>query len=231
MNASRWLAAIALLACAACASAPRLEESDRLVVVTVANSGSAPMLVRGYHPPGYRISAAAAAAIAGLERDYDVNEVDGWPIDLLGVYCAVLSVGGRGAVADTIARISHDPRVQLVQPMQSFAVHGSYDDPYFNEQYGTSAAQVVQMHQSETGRGVHVAVVDTGVDRAHPDLQGRISQARNFVEGDARFDTDIHGTAVAGIIAASANNGIGIVGLAPAADLLALKACWQTMPN
>ena len=74
---------------------------------------------------------------------------------------------------------------------------------------------------------MRIAVIDTGVDRAHPDLKGRISVARNFVADDPSFDTDIHGTAVAGIIAADANNATGIVGIAPNADLLALKACWQ----
>src|SRR5258705_9176099 len=83
------------------------------------------------------------------------------------------------------------------------------------------------MQQRATGRGIRVAVIDTGGDRSHPDLRGRIDTARNFVSDDARFDSDIHGTAVAGIIAANADNGIGIVGLAPDAGLLVLKACWQ----
>jgi subtilisin family serine protease len=65
------------------------------------------------------------------------------------------------------------------------------------------------------------------MDRTHPDLKSRIGIARNFVTNDEHFDSDIHGTAVAGIIAANANDGVGIVGLAPDADLLALKACWQ----
>lgn len=45
--------------------------------------------------------------------------------------------------------------------------------------------------------------------------------------GEQSFSQDRHGTAVAGIIAARANNQIGIVGIAPEADILALKACWQ----
>jgi hypothetical protein len=230
LRASVLLVAIAIVLATGCASAPRLEHPDRLVVVTVADTGGARMPARGYHEPGYRISATAAAAIAGLQRDYGLTKVDGWPIELLGVYCAVFSIDGTPTLADALARIGRDPRVKLAQPMQSFAVHG-YNDPYFNLQYGASSAQVVEMHQGATGRGVRVAVVDTGVDRAHPDLKGRIGQARNFVAGDPHFDTDIHGTAVAGIIAANADNGVGIVGLAPAADLLALKACWQPKPD
>ncbi|ETX07546.1 MAG: hypothetical protein ETSY2_10585, partial [Candidatus Entotheonella gemina] len=60
------------------------------------------------------------------------------------------------------------------------------------------------------------------------DLQGRIVSMANFVAGGkATFDRDRHGTAIAGVIAAKANNDIGIFGVAPEADLMALKACWH----
>jgi subtilisin family serine protease len=73
---------------------------------------------------------------------------------------------------------------------------------------------------------VRVAEVDTGVELDHPDLAGRVALARNFVDG--RPDVaEQHGTAVAGIIAARADDGIGIAGIAPEATLMALRACWQ----
>jgi subtilisin family serine protease len=71
-------------------------------------------------------------------------------------------------------------------------------------------------------------LIDTGVDVSHPDLHGRIAAARNFVDRDEpRFGLDRHGTAVAGVIAAVANNRQGIVGIAPEATLRVYKACWQ----
>ncbi len=217
----------ALLALAGCATSGSGADPHRLLVVTVANSGSEGMPARGYHQPSYRISDSAAAALAGLRHDYRLVAIDGWPIETLGVYCAVMEVDPARSVDETLARVKADPRVQLAQPMQLFSVHGGYDDPYFGQQYGAGSMQLLQMHQQATGRGIRVALIDTGVDRTHPDLKGRIGIARNFVADDARFDTDIHGTAVAGIIAADANNATGIVGIAPDADLLALKACWQ----
>jgi Subtilase family len=69
---------------------------------------------------------------------------------------------------------------------------------------------------------VTVAVIDSGVDAAHPELDGRILQAKSFVGGSAR-DPLGHGTFVAGILAAGVDNGIGIAGLAPTADLLVAK--------
>ncbi len=221
------LVVVAILALDGCATANVANDPHRLVLVTVADAGAGGMPPRGYHQPGYRISEGTATTLAGLEHDYRLTPVDGWPIDLLNVYCAVMAVDPDRGVDETLARISADPRVRLAQPMQAFNVHGGYDDPYFSQQYGTNAAQVMQMHQRATGRGIRVAVIDTGADRSHPDLRGRIDTARNFVSDDAHFDSDIHGTAVAGIIAANADNGIGIVGLAPDADLLVLKACWQ----
>lgn len=69
---------------------------------------------------------------------------------------------------------------------------------------------------------VRVAVIDSGVDLGHPELERRIVGAKSFVGGTAQ-DTRGHGTIVAGIIAAELDNQTGIAGLAPAAELLVAK--------
>lgn len=80
------------------------------------------------------------------------------------------------------------------------------------------------------GAGVVVAVVDTGVQSAHPDLAGQVLPGRRFVDNgasgiamDPAIDDDGHGTHVAGIIAAVANNAQGIAGGAPGACILPVK--------
>ncbi len=69
---------------------------------------------------------------------------------------------------------------------------------------------------------VRVAVIDSGVDLGHPDLLGRVIEARSFVGGSAADRTG-HGTIVAGLIAAGIDNGVGIAGLAPSAELLVAR--------
>jgi hypothetical protein len=75
-----------------------------------------------------------------------------------------------------------------------------------------------------TGKGVTVAVIDTGCDIDHPDIKNNIVQGKNFIEKDKDpIDRNGHGTHVAGTIAAE-NNGIGMVGVAPDAKIMPVKA-------
>ncbi|HEX2404015.1 MAG TPA: S8 family serine peptidase [Acidimicrobiia bacterium] len=81
------------------------------------------------------------------------------------------------------------------------------------------------------GAGVIVAVIDSGVDATHPDLAQRMHPtAWDFVDNDADASpagtsgNEAHGTRVAGVVAASVN-GVGAVGVAPEARIMAIRAC------
>ncbi|HLD08890.1 MAG TPA: S8 family serine peptidase, partial [Methylophilaceae bacterium] len=73
-----------------------------------------------------------------------------------------------------------------------------------------------------TGAGVHVAVIDTGIDLKHPDLQANIVGGKNCSTGKSYADGNGHGTHVAGTIAAL-NNTIGVIGMAPEAKLWSVR--------
>jgi type VII secretion-associated serine protease mycosin len=74
------------------------------------------------------------------------------------------------------------------------------------------------------GAPVKVAVVDSGVNAQHPDLRGRVGPGVNIVPSVGNVQDDLgHGTVVAGVIAANINNGRGIAGIAPQAQILPVK--------
>lgn len=107
-----------------------------------------------------------------------------------------------------------------------------YNDPYGHLQNTLRELGVIDAQRISRGRGVTVAIIDTGVDVDHPDLDRHTISRHDFVNADyAEFKLDRHGTEVAGVIGAVADNGVGIVGIAPGARLLALKACWQPSPS
>ncbi|MGD7023114.1 S8 family peptidase [Rossellomorea vietnamensis] len=92
---------------------------------------------------------------------------------------------------------------------------------------GVDLVQAPKLWKSGKGKGVTVAVLDTGCDIDHDDLQGRIVGTRNFTNDDDGNEENVtdyngHGTHVAGTIAAN-ENGSGVVGVAPEASLLIIK--------
>jgi hypothetical protein len=211
------------------------DATDQLVVITVRNPAEpipvrAASGLRGYDAvPTYQESDQARAALADLASRYQLREIAAWPIHALHVDCEVFRIESTEARDVLLARLARDPSVGLAQPLQTFDTYSSgYNDPYFGLQRGFARIDAADAQLWSRGDGVRVAVIDTGLDATHPDLQGRIELQRNFVDANgSQFSADRHGTEVAGIIGADANNHEGIVGVAPEARILALKACWQ----
>ncbi len=215
-------------------------------------AGSTP---HGYdHEGPYTVGDRARATATQLARSYDLTPVREWPIAPLQVDCLVFSLPPHADRTTLLQRLSRDPRVRSAQPLQQFTTladtaltdapltdaaladaasatraagaPSGYNDPYLPLQWGFSAMDVAGAQRWSRGRGVSVAVIDTGADIHHPDLAGRTQLARDFIDHDTdAFVADRHGTLVAGIIAAVANNRLGIVGVSPDARLQIYKAC------
>jgi type VII secretion-associated serine protease mycosin len=107
--------------------------------------------------------------------------------------------------------------------------HADSADSTRAQQWHLDAMRAEQMWRSSTGKGVTVAVIDTGVDPENPDLKGRVLDGRDFAPssraGDEHTDYDGHGTGMAGLIAGTGayGGGEGAFGLAPGADILPVR--------
>jgi subtilisin family serine protease len=112
-------------------------------------------------------------------------------------------------------------------------------DRLFADQWGPQQVRAPQAWGTSTGAGTIIGVVDSGVDFSHPDLKAKLLKGATFLDcgntscgrggwqsgpAERRESRSPHGTHVAGIAAASTNNGIGIAGVAPAAKVLPVKA-------
>lgn len=112
--------------------------------------------------------------------------------------------------------LSKDPDVQYVQPNFNYQTFKTYNDSQYSRQWALKKINAEKAWDVTAGKpAIVVAVLDTGIDNKHPDLKGRLVTGTNTVNPLRSTRDDYgHGTHVAGIIAAAANNGIGIAGIA-----------------
>jgi hypothetical protein len=163
---------------------------------------------------------------ARLAREHGLTPLGDWPMPVLGVDCFVMAVGPNASPQQAAQSLAGDARVAWAQPLH---VYRAQRDPLYTLYEMQPAArewQLAALHRLATGRGVRVAVIDSAVQIDHPELAGAVAASADFVP-DRPASAEAHGTGVAGIIAARSDAQVGIVGVAPQARLMALRACWQ----
>ena len=172
----------------------------------------------------------ALGALANrLAEDFDVPLAAEWPLNAISVHCLVFDARQSGDVAALIAAMDADARIRTVQRIQGFALSeegGAAPRPTLPQQWALDRMNVPGAHQVSLGAGVQVGIIDSAIDRSHPDLAPRVADARDFVNVRTTGEGESHGTAVAGLIGAGSDDG-GLVGVAPEAQLIGLRACWQ----
>ena len=165
-----------------------------------------------------------------IAKAHGLTLVTDWPMPLLGLDCYIMAVPGGQSTEAAAAEVSRDAGVAWSEPMHLYHAQGgpaAGGDPLFRAEPAAREWRLADLHRIATGRGVTVAVIDSRIEASHPDLAGQVVLQQDFAE-DHGTAPELHGTGVAGIIAAIAGNGIGIAGVAPHAKLIGLRACWQT---
>ncbi|WP_051476581.1 S8 family peptidase [Arthrobacter sp. Br18] len=148
------------------------------------------------------------------------------------------AVAERLRRADGVSAVEADARVAAAAPIRCSPWPSCGDGtgpalpPSQILPWGIDRVDAAESWSTSRGTGVKVAVIDTGIDRSHPDLEENLAGGVNYVAGPggpgeapdpaAWNDDNGHGTHLAGTIAAS-DNTIGVVGVAPEADLYGVK--------
>lgn len=244
--------AIGILVCllageAGCASTPASTAATGVQATGMGAADRQLLLMLRVPPPHFRPDASYGGGYQvapgregrrrlarALARAHGLRLLEDWPMPALGLDCFVLEASSADLRARLLPQLAADPRVESVEPMQLFRTLANgmpppaKGDPLAASQPTMADWHLRDLHALATGRRVIVTSLDTGVDVDHPDLRGQALQTRNFIDASA-YRAEVHGTAVAGIIVARADDGIGIAGIAPRARLLALRACAQPL--
>jgi len=151
----------------------------------------------------------------------------------IALVIAILLTVDLGASPSSLAVSQETPaqttKVYLDQPgVQSEASEASEapeaysaNDPYLSKQWALEGIPASLTNGDSTE--VLIAILDTGIDQGHEDLARKVVASVNFTKTQTAADVHGHGTHIAGIIAAAANNGLGIAGIAPNSRLLNVK--------
>ena len=191
---------------------------------------------------------AAQRLVRGSIRDVNADGIDDKFPNLMGGRLANLSLRSGSDVSKAIKMISQHPAVKYAEPNYVIKALGTPDDPSFaslwgmnntGQDGGTAGADISAVTAWDTSTGdtdVIVAVIDTGVDYNHEDLQDNIWTNPNEIAGNGidddgngviddvhgysaidddgdPMDGHNHGTHVSGTIGAKGNNGVGVVGV------------------
>lgn len=165
-----------------------------------------------------------------LAEAHALRFLNAWPLPSIGQIMLVFD--GETPLTDAqlaqVAGASRFVRIaQRVQMLTTRAAEPGRAQGRSVAQQDTDELGIIAAHRWSTGKGVRIAIIDTGADRRHPELRPRIVASRDFTGRRMRdFDKEAHGTVVASIIG-GARDGAGILGIAPDSELLILRACLQ----
>jgi thermitase len=166
---------------------------------------------------------AAPGVLTDVAGTHHISQAQ--PIAGIGVTRLKLSASSGGAEA-VVSALNRNPNVEYAELNYIASTVTTPNDPYFTGgfQWNLTKTQAPSAWDITTGSpNVSVAVLDTGVDLTHPDLQGKVVASVNFSDSTTASDINGHGTHVAGIIGAATNNSQGIAGLGYNTSIMNVK--------
>ncbi|MCC6556523.1 MAG: peptidase S8 [Polyangiaceae bacterium] len=212
---------------------PAMVEPVAVAADSVLGADQASLDESSYDVPGQIVVDARddldAGALAALAADFGLSFTPTALAPETRIEIAQVAPGSEAAV---IARLLQDRRVEVAEPLARVRASFTANDPLLKDQWHMERIGAMRAWDFATGRGVTVAVVDTGIAcETHgpynkgTDLASTVCvEGWNFVSNNEHANDDQgHGTHVAGTIAQSTNNGIGATGVAFHARLMPVK--------
>ncbi len=147
-------------------------------------------------------------------------------LDIDAVEFPALAGNANPRAAEAIVNaLKRNPNVEFVEPNYIYSAGYTPNDPSLGQQWAWNKIKAFDAWNTTQGSsGVVIAVVDTGIQRSHPDLNAKIVAGYDYVQGDtAPDDGNGHGTHVAGTAAAETNNSTGGAGTCPNCKLMPVR--------
>jgi len=224
------------------ASAQRPQAPDHFVIPPLGEARYVPDEVLVEIPVGMTVSALRA-----VERRLGLTLIASRDFTLISAHVNRYRIAKGRSVADTLRALRAEAQVSGAQPNYVFALQqdateplpaSNYGEPKpldtpiaasagpapvageadYALQYTIAALHLAEAHRLATGKGVRIAIIDSGIDANGAEIKGRVVARFDAVGGT--FEPHAHGTAIAGAILAHAK----LVGVAPDADVIAIRA-------
>jgi subtilisin family serine protease len=161
------------------------------------------------------VSPQIANTIVKRER---LRQLASQRLALIGTTMYRAQIMGKRSLATVITALEADPRIAAVQPNYLYTLQGESSGGLVEAQYAIPKMHLAEAHAISNGAKTLVAVIDSGIDQTHPEISNTVKES--FDADGTNGQPAVHGTAVAGIIAAHAE----LTGIAPQARVLAVRA-------
>ena len=126
-----------------------------------------------------------------------------------------------------VERLAHDPHMKFAELDRRVKSTAVPNDPYYGSAWHLAKIGASTAWDNTMGAGITIAILDSGIDSAHPDLMPNLVAGYNvYNSNNDTSDVCGHGTAVAGTAAAAVNNGVGVAGIAGQAKIMPLRVAY-----